>query len=77
MQGFASFDVHYWTTPNGGKIGVSLEEAELPYKIIPVNIGTGEQFKPVARQRMTDGEILGDLQNLRVPLEHPDGGRNR
>ncbi len=39
-------DVHYWPTPNGFKITIMLEECGLPYKIIPVNIGTGEQFKP-------------------------------
>ena len=38
-------DVLYWTTPNGHKITIFLEEAGLEYKIIPVNIGKGEQFK--------------------------------
>lgn len=37
-------DLYYWTTPNGHKITLFLEEAKLPYKIIPVNIGAGEQF---------------------------------
>ena len=39
-------DLYYWTTPNGHKITIFLEEAELPYKIHPVNIGKGDQFKP-------------------------------
>ncbi len=39
-------DLHYWPTPNGHKVTMFLEEAGLPYKIVPVNIGTGEQFKP-------------------------------
>jgi GST-like protein len=39
-------DLHYWPTPNGFKITIMLEECGLPYKIVPVNIGTGEQFKP-------------------------------
>ncbi|MDE2344295.1 MAG: thiol:disulfide oxidoreductase, partial [Betaproteobacteria bacterium] len=39
-------DLYYWTTPNGHKITVFLEETGLPYRIVPVNIGTGEQFKP-------------------------------
>ncbi|MES1024579.1 glutathione binding-like protein [Gloeocapsa sp. BRSZ] len=39
-------DLYYWTTPNGHKITMFLEEAELPYTIMPVNIGTGDQFKP-------------------------------
>ncbi|MFA7279218.1 MAG: glutathione binding-like protein [Sterolibacterium sp.] len=39
-------DLYYWTTPNGHKITLFLEEAEVPYRIIPVNIGKGEQFEP-------------------------------
>lgn len=39
-------ELYYWTTPNGHKIAIFLEEAKLPYKIIPVNIGKGEQFLP-------------------------------
>jgi GST-like protein len=37
-------DLYYWTTPNGHKITLFLEESGLPYRIIPVNIGKGEQF---------------------------------
>ena len=37
-------DLHYWTTPNGHKITIFLEESGLPYAIKPVNIGKGEQF---------------------------------
>ncbi|THG40465.1 glutathione binding-like protein [Sphingomonas olei] len=39
-------DLHYWPTPNGHKITLFLEETGVSYRIIPVNIGTGEQFKP-------------------------------
>lgn len=39
-------DLHYWPTPNGHKVTLFLEETGLPYKIIPVNIGKGEQFQP-------------------------------
>lgn len=39
-------DFYYWPTPNGHKITIFLEEAGLDYKIIPVNIGEGDQFKP-------------------------------
>ena len=38
-------DVYYWTTPNGHKITIFLEETGLPYTIIPIDIGKGEQFK--------------------------------
>lgn len=39
-------DLYYWTTPNGHKITMFLEETQLPYKIFPVNIGKGDQFEP-------------------------------
>lgn len=39
-------DVYYWPTPNGWKVTIMLEELGVPYNIIPVNIGTGEQFTP-------------------------------
>jgi GSH-dependent disulfide-bond oxidoreductase len=37
-------DLYYWTTPNGHKITLFLEEAGLPYQIFPINIGNGDQF---------------------------------
>jgi GST-like protein len=61
-------EVHYWTTPNGHKVTIFLEEAGLPYKIFPVNIGKGEQF-----QR----EFLEISPNNRIPaiVDHdPPGG---
>ena len=61
-------DLHYWTTPNGHKITIFLEETGLPYKIIPVNIGKGDQFKP---------EFLAIAPNNRIPaiVDHePAGG---
>ncbi|QNP48805.1 glutathione binding-like protein [Diaphorobacter aerolatus] len=51
-------DLYYWTTPNGHKITLFLEEAGLPYKIHPVNIGKGEQFAP---------EFLRIAPNNRIP----------
>jgi len=39
-------DLHYWPTPNGWKISIALEEMELPYRVVPVHIGRGEQFEP-------------------------------
>ena len=39
-------DLYYWTTPNGHKIALFLEEAGLPYRIHPINIGKDEQFQP-------------------------------
>ena len=37
-------DVHTWSTPNGWKIPIMLEECGLPYRVVPVNIGKGEQM---------------------------------
>lgn len=51
-------ELYYWTTPNGHKITIFLEEVGLPYTIIPVNIGTGDQFKP---------EFLKIAPNNRIP----------
>lgn len=51
-------DLHYWTTPNGHKITMFLEEAALPYRIVPVNISAGDQFKP---------EFLAIAPNNRIP----------
>lgn len=62
-------ELHYWTTPNGHKITMFLEETGLPYRIVPVNIGKGDQFKP---------EFLAIAPNNRMPAiiddEPVDGG---
>jgi GSH-dependent disulfide-bond oxidoreductase len=39
-------DVYFWPTPNGQKVTIALEELGLPYNVIPINIGKGDQFKP-------------------------------
>ena len=39
-------DLYYWTTPNGHKLTIFLEETGLPYTLKPVNISKGEQFEP-------------------------------
>jgi GSH-dependent disulfide-bond oxidoreductase len=39
-------DLFYWPTPNGRKVTILLEEAEIAYNLIPLNIGLGDQFKP-------------------------------
>ena len=61
-------DLHFWPTPNGHKITMLLEEAGLDYRLIPVNIATGEQFKP---------DFLAIAPNNRMPaiVAHaPAGG---
>ena len=63
-------DLYYWTTPNGHKITIFLEESGVPYNIIPVNITNGEQFKK---------EFLQIAPNNRIPAivdQAPsDGGK--
>jgi GST-like protein len=61
-------DLYYWPTPNGWKVSIMLEECELPYRTIPVDIGGGDQFKP---------EFLRISPNNRMPaiVDHePLGG---
>ena len=61
-------DLYYWTTPNGHKITIFLEETGLPYKIFPINIGKGEQFAK---------DFLAISPNNRIPamIDHePPGG---
>src|SRR6266581_3370515 len=61
-------DLHYWTTPNGHKITIFLEETGTAYKTIPVNISKGDQFK---------AEFLAISPNNRIPAivdREPKGG---
>ncbi|SOE49665.1 Glutathione S-transferase [plant metagenome] len=51
-------DLYYWTTPNGHKITLFLEETGLPYTLHPINIGKGEQFAPA---------FLAIAPNNRIP----------
>jgi GST-like protein len=54
-----------WPTPNGHKVHIALEELGLPYKVVPINIGKGDQFKP---------EFLALTPNHRIPaIVDPDG----
>ena len=64
-----TIQLYYWSTPNGHKITIFLEEAEVDYQIHPVNIGKGDQFKP---------EFLQISPNNKMPAivdtAPPDGG---
>ena len=61
-------DVYSWPTPNGHKVHIMLEECGLQYRAIPVNIGSGDQFKP---------EFLAISPNNKIPAitdpQGPDG----
>jgi GSH-dependent disulfide-bond oxidoreductase len=60
-------DVYFWTTPNGYKVTIALEELGLPYNVIPINIGKGDQFKP---------EFLKISPNNKIPaiVDHEGSG---
>ena len=61
-------DFYTWTTPNGRKISIMLEECGLPYRTHAINIGKGDQFKP---------EFVAINPNSKIPAivdpEGPDG----
>ena len=61
-------DLYFWTTPNGYKVTILLEELGLQYNVVPVHIGKGEQFKP---------DFLKISPNNKIPalVDHqsPDG----
>ena len=63
-------DLYYWTTPNGHKITLFLEESKIPYRLHAVNISKGDQFKP---------EFLAISPNNRIPAivdnDPADGGK--
>ena len=64
-----TIELYYWPTPNGHKITIFLEEAELEYQIFPINISNGEQFQP---------DFLKIAPNNRMPAiidrDPTDGG---
>jgi GST-like protein len=60
-------DVYFWMTPNGYKVTIALEELGMPYNVIPINIGKGDQFKP---------EFLKVSPNNKIPaiVDHDGPG---
>lgn len=68
LQEDPMIDLYYWPTPNGWKVSIMLEECGLPYRMVPVNIGKGEQFT---------SEFLAISPNNRMPAivdDDPAGG---
>lgn len=59
-------DLYYWPTPNGMKVSIMLEECELEYEVVKINIGRGDQF---------DGKFLDISPNNRIPaiVDHDTG----
>ncbi len=61
----ATIDLYAWPTPNGYKVSIFLEEVGLPYNVIPIDIGAGDQFKP---------DFLKISPNNKMPaIVDPDG----
>jgi len=60
-------DLYTWTTPNGRKASIMLEEVGLPYRVHPVNLGKDEQFDP---------HFLGISPNNKIPaiVDHDASG---
>ena len=60
-------DFYYWPTPNGWKVAILLEELDLEYRMVPVNIGKGDQFA---------ADFLAISPNNRMPaiVDHDTGG---
>jgi len=60
-----TIDLYTWSTPNGRKISIALEEMDLPYKVHPIHIGEGAQFEP---------EFLKISPNNKIPAIVDPGG---
>ena len=62
-------EVYSWATPNGHKVHIMLEECGLPYRVIPVDIGAGDQFNP---------QFLAISPNNKIPaIVDPDGPQGK
>src|SRR6267154_6325068 len=62
---FTMIELYTWSTPNGRKVSIMLEECGLPYNVHKINIGAGEQFAP---------DYLAINPNGKIPsIVDPDG----
>ena len=65
MTDASPIDLYFWPTPNGWKVTILLEELGLPYRVVPVDIGKGDQFDPA---------FLAISPNNKMPaITDPDG----
>ncbi len=65
------YDLYYWTTPNGHKLTIFLEEVEADYNIVPVNIGKGEQFETDFLRISPNNRIPALVDNKPVNCDQP------
>ena len=59
--------LHYWPTPNGKKVTIFLEEANLSYEVVPLNIGRGDQFEPDFLKINPNNRMPVLVDELRLP----------
>jgi GST-like protein len=68
-KGVAMLDLYTWTTPNGRKVSIMLEEIGLPYRVHAINIGQNDQFKPA---------FVAISPNSKIPaMVDPDGPESK
>lgn len=61
-------DLYTWSTPNGRKVSIALEELQLPYTVHPIDIGKGDQFTP---------EFVAICPNSKIPAIVDQAGPDR
>lgn len=64
-------DLYYWPTGNGLKIGILLEELELEYRVLPVNIREGEQKQAAFQRISANGRIPAIVDHAPQGLSEP------
>lgn len=64
-------DFYYWTTPNGHKVAIFLEEAKIPHRLHPVNISKNEQFDPEYLKINPNNKIPAIVDTEPSDLGHP------
>ena len=68
-------DLYTWTTPNGRKVSIMLEETGLPYRVHPINLGAGEQlhesFRRINPNQRIPAIVDHDLEGAPPPSSSP------
>ncbi len=60
-------DLYTWTTPNGRKVSIALEELKLPYTVHSVDIGKDQQFAPEFLQMSPNNKIPAIVAGINTP----------
>lgn len=62
-------DLYFWRTPNSSKVAIFCEEAAVPYRIVPIDIGAGDQLSPSFKKINPNGKVPAIID--------PDGPHGR